>query len=76
MVHKLEDLSVAPSASMLHLTRGGRMLPGTIDQDDVEWVSFASEVNESFYEPGTNCIKIGLPGKLILWKSYSLENST
>ena len=52
------------------------MLPGTIDQDDVEWVSFASEVNESFYEPGTNCIKIGLPGKLILWKSYSLENST
>ena len=51
MVHKLEDLSVAPSASMLHLTRGGRMLPGTIDQDDVEWVSFASEVNESFYEP-------------------------
>ena len=32
-------------------------------------------------DSGTNCLKIGLPGKLILikikifWKSYSLENS-
>ena len=50
-VHTVEDLSVTPSASMLHLTRGGRMLPGVIDQDEVEWVSFATEANESLYEP-------------------------
>ena len=50
-LHTVEDLSVAPNASMLHLTRGGRMLPGVIDQVYGDWVSFATDIRENFYEP-------------------------
>ena len=47
--HKVEDLSVAQNASMLRLTRGGRKLPGVIDDVDLDWVSFSTDA--SYYEP-------------------------
>lgn len=45
---KVKDLSVAANASMLHITRGGRILPGDVDEEGMDWVSFETET--AYYE--------------------------